>query len=187
VADQKEETERKTDDEEEGFLVIFKQVKEILEDTKTQTRRIVKPDEDGNFGDVVYQRINKHNEIGRPFLRVKWEVGRTYAVVPGRGQPAVWWRNDHWLIGYKPAWKPAAKKSHDELSAEGWQPLRIRITAIRRERLWEINEADAEAEGVEDRKAYSVLWDSINKRIGTRWQDNPEVWVLTFQVERENE
>jgi len=30
--------------------------------------------------------------------------------------------------------------------------------------------------------AFKALWDSINKKPGTRWADNVEVWVLTFEV-----
>ena len=33
--------------------------------------------------------------------------------------------------------------------------------------------------------SYKSLWDSINKRPGTRWADNPDVWCLTFELVRE--
>jgi len=38
------------------------------------------------------------------------------------------------------------------------------------------------AEGVESVDAYAALWDSINTKAGTRWQDNPAVWVVRFAV-----
>jgi len=34
-------------------------------------------------------------------------------------------------------------------------------------------------------EAYAELWDSINTRPGTRWADNPFVWVITFEVVRD--
>ena len=83
--------------------------------------------------------------------RPLYEVGKTYAVQPGRGKPA---------IG------------------------RIRITQIRRERLADINLNDVPAEGCGSLGAYANLWDSIyyGKRTGLRWEANPEVWALTFEV-----
>lgn len=58
---------------------------------------------------------------------------------------------------------------------------RIEITAIRQERLQDISEADAQAEGVTDVAAYRALWESINTTPGVRWEDNPQVWVYSFR------
>ena len=109
----------------------------------------------------------------RPFYP-KWQVGRTYAVQPGRGKKAVG---------------------------------RIRITEIRRERVQDISEEDAIAEGIYRHSdpcawtytyqgkeglhffgravwAFADLWDGIHKKPDTRWADNPETWALTFEVVR---
>lgn len=60
---------------------------------------------------------------------------------------------------------------------------RIRILQIRRERLQDITEADALAEGVGSVEEYKALWESINgKTKWARWDANPAVWVLTFEV-----
>lgn len=32
--------------------------------------------------------------------------------------------------------------------------------------------------------AYRALWQSINKKKGVRWQDNPDVWVIEFELVR---
>jgi hypothetical protein len=137
--------------------MIFKQHELVLDGTKTQTRRVVKDSEFEQYFHSGMFGVPKYNDdwivrVKNP--RLKWEVGKYYAVVPKRGKPG---------IG------------------------RIRLTEIRRERLQDITEEDAKAEGCEwdyftAREDYRLLWESINKRKGTRWEDNPEVWVLTFEV-----
>ena len=69
----------------------------------------------------------------------------------------------------------------------------IRITAIRRERLQDLSEANALKElpvtsleeGVSDAqwalKTFMGSWNVINSEPGLRWEDNPEVWVLEFE------
>jgi hypothetical protein len=97
----------------------------VLRGEKTQTRRIVKPGEHfnemgattivtGSFFRQMTFADDYHYAVITPAGRIKWEVGKTYAVQPGRGQPAVG---------------------------------RIRITAIRKERIGDITEEDAIAEG----------------------------------------
>jgi hypothetical protein len=98
---------------------------------------------------------------------------------------------------YEKDWK-SVLQFHD------WKPLSIRLTDIRCEPLQGITEADAIAEGIKTKHhsiaplywdyitsewiptpaidSYRTLWDSINKRAGTRWQDNPDIWVLEFEV-----
>jgi len=153
--------------------MIFKQWQQVLDGTKTQTRRLTQRGQR-----LTPDRL--HTESSWPFpptvlenARIKWMVRKTYAVQPGRGEKAVG---------------------------------RFRITQIRRERLQSISDKDAEAEGIHlkrirsgDRgwsngldgrlyprreQAFKYLWNSIDKKPGTRWADNPEVWVLTFEVVR---
>jgi len=161
--------------------MIFRQIDEILAGRKTQTRRVCKPGEfcHGRINNVWISKVWKRKDPDIDAnVRLKWAVGRTYAIVPKRGQPGL--------------------KTH-----------RIRITAIRQERVQEISEADAIAEGCscivcggrgydDDgygshaacgacadksgcREDYRLLWDSINTRKGVRWEDNPLVWVIEFE------
>lgn len=54
---------------------------------------------------------------------------------------------------------------------------RIKVTAIRQERLGDITQADALAEGFASREAFFAYWDSLHGRLDL----NQSVWVLSFQ------
>jgi len=129
---------------------------------KTQTRRLVHQDDKKGVRSTSCN-TQKITAIYRNSRRT-WVVDKCYAIQPGRGKKA---------IG------------------------RFRLLNIRREHLQDISARDAINEGVElsglqDYPAYAFsdnvlrrfaeLWDSINTKPGTRWQDNPEVWVLEFEV-----
>jgi hypothetical protein len=133
----------------------------ILDGRKTQTRRLV-------TGNTKWDSPQKDRvvHVSYPTHWTKWEVGKDYAVCPGRGKKAVG---------------------------------RIRITGIRRERLKQISHNDAVAEGCKPLQLangelgtryvsavppFMILWDSIHTKPGTRWADNPDVWVLDFEPAR---
>lgn len=95
-------------------------------------------------------------------------------------------------------------RADDELSSgsilpagEKWRPsifmpkiacrLYLEITGVRAEKLQDISEEDAKAEGTEIdygaemyRSAFKHLWMSING--AQSWFDNPYVWVITFKI-----
>jgi len=67
--------------------------------------------------------------------------------------------------------------------------ITLDITSVRVERVQEISEEDARAEGVEPDKetgsykdSFMVLWDRLNARRGFGWDKNPWVWVIEFRV-----
>lgn len=147
----------------------------ILDGRKRQTRRLVKPYETARILTRIgreilgvwvaqYDRppppeIFGSTQILEQLYRRKWIVGRTYAIQPGRGKNAVG---------------------------------RFLLLAIRKEQLWGISELDAVAEGcIADspgrwfpataRDKFESLWDRIHAKLGTRWEDNPEVWALEFK------
>jgi hypothetical protein len=182
----------------------------IVRGEKTQTRRACREGEAIGFkfpGSSILHVPDPYHpipdeaiirEVYTPAGRLKWQVGRDrdYAVQPGRGKPGVWWnkRDMKWAlpgedINYYTV-------SHQDSKWQGWQPLRIVITAIRREPLQAISDADAVVEGYpaywnkpyggerpDPIAWYRDLWDEINGR--GSWDANPDVWVLEFEVKRE--
>ncbi len=92
-----------------------------------------------------------------------------------------------------------------ELGYTKWKPsifmprwasrITLEITGVRVERLQDISESDATAEGVgavsmadaprqavwSHRQDFAQLWDTINGKPEYRWKDNPWVWALTFK------
>lgn len=165
--------------------MIFRQWWQVLDGSKTQTRRIVKANElaSGSRGGgrpeihAVWidtrgthdKRFEYHGFIRAPLVileelyRLKWAVAqgffvdKTYAVQPGRGKKAVG---------------------------------RFRLKGIRKEKVQDISEKDAIAEGMfkelhpislKPVTRYMIFWNSIHKKAGTCWEDNPTVWVLDIE------
>jgi hypothetical protein len=174
-------------------------VRALLDGTKTQTRRIVEFD---------------HSPTGNPTLMdneepVYWAWGFDHYVCPYGVPGDRLWVRETWnrtnpggaegLYYFKAdGCGPHGLNFHgDEL----WRPsifmpraacrLFLEITEVRVERLQDISEKDAKAEGVlvgepdnqypSFRDAYASLWDSLNAKRGYGWDKNPWVWVVTFK------
>lgn len=58
--------------------------------------------------------------------------------------------------------------------------INLLVTRVRCQRLQEITEEDAIAEGV-DASTFPLLWGVINEKRGFPWASNPWVWVYTFE------
>jgi hypothetical protein len=146
--------------------MIFQQTwQQVMDGSKTRTRRLWK-EGDSSMGYVTPIRLLEEFRVtvgvvdlnGRP----RWQTDKEYAVQPGRGQKAVGC---------------------------------IQINGIHLEHLQDITEDDAIAEGarawdadligVSARDSFSGLWNTIHTKRGERWEDNPLVWVLEFEVVNE--
>lgn len=132
----------------------------VMAGTKTQTRRIVKEGEYfftfGNVKTVMQPRLFWNSQYATGV--VKWEEGRTYAVCPGRGKPA---------IGRIRLLSIRKEKLQDISEADALAELGYGLS---------YNPSDELP--IRD---FAYLWDSINPK-GKRWANNPDVWALTFEV-----
>ncbi|NGZ06600.1 MAG: hypothetical protein G8237_09605 [Magnetococcales bacterium] len=193
-------------------------VRAILEGRKTQTRRVIKPQPSFNSlepGSVKWKdrcfiewsdketpaaQLATFCPYGKPGDRL-W-VRETFAIVPRTAYVR--------SVGVQQILRPddyhdAAifRASFDRAIGKVWRPsihmprwasrITLEITDIRVERLQDISDPDAKAEGVmlPDRTCtmyhgiwrdeFQRLWDSINAKRGHGWNVNPWVWVIEFR------
>ena len=211
-------------------------VRAILAGTKTQTRRVITPQPDRVWGSGVRHgetRFSAHVRYatGTPDVWVPCPYGdgdagdrlwvrETWNAVNTRG--AFWdelnaderagWR---WLPLYK-ASETAGEWGHYEgpyrpsiHMPRQFSRITLEVLSVRVERVQDISEADAQAEGVihdpdpitgqgaawwvdrpdgaqqgyvTAREAYSALWDKLNEARGYGWKVNPWVWVVEFKA-----
>jgi hypothetical protein len=198
-------------------------VRALLDGRKTQTRRAVKvqppeetrevitfhhPDprehywafDGGSLLDWAYPC--PYGEIGdRLYVRETWQhsnhpFGRYEA------DCAIFYRADY----LDDPLGPDLERSKDGIRRE-WRPsihmpraasrITLEVTGVRVERLQDISEADALAEGVDPsgpvgyvpamqklgaaRYQYANLWEGLNAKRGYGWDVNPWVWVIEFR------
>ncbi len=194
--------------------IIFntEMVQAILDDRKSQTRRVIKPQllnptwtgtrwvESGNDNTIHFEIKCPYGKIGdRLWVRETWAVM----------EPAI--------IRYKAGGKdyffnaiPLSLEYVFTKHGSSWRPsifmpriasrITLEITDIRVERVQDITRSDIRAEGLvcpeelksDDvspnykewyLKAFKDLWDSINAKRGYSWKSNPWVWVIQFKKE----
>lgn len=179
-----------TDIKERPIIFNGAMVRAILAGEKTQTRRVVKPQPGGM--DSYYGKDFRKDFSGRKcpygkpgdrlWVRETWGVGHNYDAIPPnllRGLEA----NTHYrAMNIEIAevvdpikWRPSIHMPR-ELSR-----ILLEVTAVRVERLQDISEKDAKAEGLCKTSSFRTLWDSINAK-KYPWDSNPWVWAITFKV-----
>jgi len=106
------------------------------------------------------------------------------------------YESDGTEVNWATAWGPPGK-TRVSIHMPRWASrLALEVTEVRVQRLQEISEEDARAEGVgevpfckagrpdglEHVEAFENLWQRINgKRPGCSWEANPWVWAITFK------
>ena len=188
------------------ILFSTEMVKAILDGRKkTQTRRIVKTPKDfGEMRDVFDDDyLNSHG-----FIAIDTSIGHGFKVRCPYGKVGdVLWVRETWRVDdYNSSETIYKADIPDEILSDikgvaKWKPsifmprtasrITLEITNIRVERLQDITEVDAKAEGVQEgddwldfclgQKHFAELWDKINEKRGYSWASNPFCWVLSFK------
>lgn len=181
-------------------------VRAILDGRKTQTRRVISrwrypivmvgpagteddpaswgwPTQDGDYAllDQRLPRSGHEHRITSPYGvpgDVLW-VRETWALAFDRVEHA----GKEWIYAADPGPEPFRWRSPIHMPRKASR-LTLRVTDVRAERLHAITEAEAKAEGVEDRTSFASGWDSINGKRAA-WTSNPWIWVVTFEPKEE--
>lgn len=184
-------------------------VRAMLRGEKTQTRRIAKPikgvtlaDLDwrpnptgiGRIGSITREQVAVPYAVGdRLWVREEWSVNAAFDDMPA-GDLRVVRTIAYWADG-----KPEGTGRRRAGMHMPRQLSRITnlVSEVRVQRLQDISEEDAKAEGVEPklfgaehggeyRRAYITLWNAINEARGYPWSSNPWVVATTFGVATTN-
>jgi hypothetical protein len=208
------------------YPIIFSgpMIRSILENRKTQTRRVAK---------LINQIAENHSGV-----RVWWKDGtvsmsREAMYTPSLREPFEGivcpygapgdrlWVRETWIpvhhgsyevfdrkigfgdrpaivyaadpgVGYHEVWDNYKGKWHPSIFMPRWASrITLEITEVRVQRVQEIENKDAVAEGIMVENpdadyygastAFKHLWDTINAKRGYGWESNPFCWVLTFK------
>lgn len=151
---------------ERPILFSAPMLRAILEGRKTQTRRVVKPQPE----QVLVDRVK---ETGR------WQFEWGYPQKDGNYTASI--PCPFGVVGDRLWVKEGIFTRRVD------SPVTLEITNVRVERVQDISDDDALAEGVAERSglrpvfAFSELWDSINGKKHP-WSSNPWVWILEFKL-----
>lgn len=182
---------------ERGMIFNDEMVRAILGGNKTQTRRIV---EEKFYGRAVAaELLAKHCPYGQPGDRI-W-VRETYrvhgkatdvATLVYRASVRNSWTEQTHLVPVDVCNKPVSEKWTPSIHMPRWASrILLEITDVRVERLHDMSEADAKAEGATPatykitppeavyRVGFGDIWRSIYGQ--DNWLSNPWVWVIEFK------
>ena len=171
---------------ERPILFNSQMVQAVLAGTKTQTRRVVKPqpeiyesrhgatslrwrggvlDTPLNIAPYQLRQLCPHGAIGdRLWVRETWASDDS---------TTAYYRADGETYNAGLPWRPS-------IFMPRWASrLTLEITDVRVERVQDISRKDAKDEGV--LLNFHLLWDAINAERGYSWDSNPWVWAISFQ------
>ena len=195
-------------------------VQAILEGRKTQTRRICKQQPGERDGwKRVPKLLQTSKGLAVKFSsefqhgvasggEIEDHNAAVWVKCP-HGQPGdrLWVRETHGFcdecgtLNFRATNGPAHCSGCDQ-SLSKWKPsifmfrensrITLEVTEVRVQRLREISEMDAQAEGANPidrpvavdmphRLGFCMLWDTINEKRGFGWDTNPWVWAITFK------
>lgn len=185
-------------------------VRAILDGRKTQTRRAVDEQWSGRLG-LASASLARYFPARSPYgdrgddlwVKETWRTSKSLDDVKPtnlRAGAAIEYRaGGNNVHGYCAAGMPGMGRWRPSIFMCRWMSrLTLEITGLRVERLQDIGEADAQAEGVERlshgfrdysgkldvqfgqaTSSYLTLWDAING--SGSWAANPWVWVVEFR------
>jgi hypothetical protein len=210
---------------EHPILFSAPMVRAILEWRKTQTRRVVKEQPRSGAKGLYADRYNKSKQWAYWLPDNRMDAPRTFSCPYGEPDEKLWVKETfvmewpemdppeeeeefrRWVVPHYAATEPKPDLVDQNTERPiGWRPsifmprwasrITLELTAVRVERLQDISEEDAMAEGCDRvdpyvssygldtpcRAAFAQLWDSINaERPGCSWEANPWVWALSFR------
>jgi hypothetical protein len=189
-------------------------VRALLAGSKTQTRRVIKPQpprpgdyrfspapdkaifrRDCNKWWLVPQDIEDHDPSPATLYEYACPYGgpgdllwcrETWQDVDIRNGLLTLYRADSSAVSVVASYE--AEGGHFTWSPSIFMPrmrsrITLRIESVRVERLLDITEADAQAEGFGSRAEFLAYWDTLNAGRGFPSESNPWVWCVTFRRE----
>lgn len=161
-------------------------VQAILYGRKTQTRRTIKPQpQTAQHGKVLYKdrELTINSLVNHAPIQkgdILW-VRETFKLLNPYGLPQYKYKADWdtYNTGVELKWKPGV------FMPKSASRIFLSVVGVRVERLQDISDTDAIAEGVEQHSdigaiwSFQSLWESINGQ--KSWTENPWVWVYDFK------
>ncbi|MBY0483473.1 hypothetical protein [Nitrosomonas sp.] len=186
---------------ERPILFNGEMVRALLDGRKTQTRRVCKGQRElSNNHDFQLDRCPFGKSGDRLWVRETWQGPLFDDEIPED------WNSDKYKTPeycyYKASGDSCDFTDADDNFVERWSPsihmprwasrILLEVTNVRVERLQDISEEDAIAEGIispmfgsdldrmQYRAGFQNLWESINGK--GSWDLNPWVWCITFEI-----
>lgn len=202
---------------EKPILFSGEMVRAILNGRKTQTRRVITPQFEKKWGSGVRHGddfYSCHVNIEEPNGEWKW-IRCPYGQPGDRlwvketwrceergeyGVDGVHYRADDAFIVIENTREASDAWGDAHRDGDPWRPsifmprwasrITLDVVRISVERVRDINEKDAQAEGMvsaeqpfyDARHEFQALWNKINAKRGFGWDVNPWVWVVEFNV-----